>query len=332
MSNRSKFKALSSLATVVLLTGSANAADLVNIKIGLASGSLPSSSPRIAKEMGLFAKHGLDPNITIMESSSVVTTALISRSVDFSVTAPSDAIIAQAKGQPAVAVATVYGGYSAVLVLSKQLANELGVDASAPVEKRLKALDGQLIGSTSAISNFTLGAKCALATVGSKATFTYMSQPAEVAAFETGSIKSFISAAPFFSVPVAKGTGVVWLSGPNGDYPEGCGTTYAATLNTMRQYADANPEVITKVKAVFADFAQAVHDRPDEVKDAISQLFPDVDRVALDLIFQSESERAGFGALPPSTEGMAKEIEFIKASGVTIPGIEKVNPASVVLK
>jgi ABC-type nitrate/sulfonate/bicarbonate transport system substrate-binding protein len=332
MGNLLKLNGSSLLATLLLLAGGADAADLVKIKIGLASGSLPSSSPRIAKEMGLFAKHGLDPNITIMESSSVVTTALISRSVDFSVTAPSDAIIAQAKGQPAVAVATVYGGYSAVLVLSNQVAKDLGVDASAPVEERLKALDGQLIGSTSAISNFTLGAKCALATVGSKATFTYMSQPAEVAAFETGSIKSFISAAPFFSIPVAKGTGVVWLSGPKGDFPERCGTTYAATLNTMRQYADANPDVITKVRAVFSDFARAVHERPNDVKETISRLFPDVDRVALDLIFESESETAGFGALPPSPEGMAKEIEFIKASGVSVPGLEKVSPASVVLK
>lgn len=319
------------LAGIVLLAfaGTAAAQEPIKITIGLASGSLPSSGPRFAQQMGLFQKHGLDPKITIMEDASVATMALISGTLDFNVTAPSDVIIGNARGQNLGVVATVYGGYSPALVLSRKAAEDTKVSPTAPVAERIKALEGLLIGSTSATSNFTLGIKCAMATAKGTPRLTFMSQPAMVAALESGAVQGFIASAPFYGIPAVKGTGVIWLSGPKGEYPEGCATTYAATINSSMAYAKANPEAIKRVRAVFADFADAVRSRPDDVKGAIGKLFPDIDRATIDLLFQSEA--LGYSAKPPTAEGLAKEVAFVKASGVPVPNLDSIDPAKLLV-
>lgn len=314
---------------VVALGGIAPAQEPIKITIGLASGSLPSSGPRFANELGLFKKHGLDPKITIMEDASVATMGLISGTIDFNVTAPSDVIIGTARGQALGVVATVYGGYSPALVLSKKVADDLKVSPTAPVAERIKAADNLLIASTSATSNFSLGIKCAMATQKGTPRLTFMSQPAMVAALESGAVQGFIASAPFYGIPAVKGTGVVWLSGPKGEYPQGCATTYAATINASQAYAKANPEAIKRVKAVFADFADIVRQKPDDVKGAIGKIFPDIDKPTIELLFQSES--LGYSAAPPTAEGLAKEIAFVKQSGAPVPNIDSVLPAALLI-
>lgn len=322
-------KALLAGIALLALAGAAAAQEPIKITIGLASGSLPSSAPRFAQQMGLFQKHGLNPKITIMEDASVASMALISGTLDFSVTAPSDVIIGNARGQNLGVVATVYGGYSPALVLSKKVAEDTKVSPTAPVADRIKALENLLIGSTSATSNFTLGIKCAMATAKIAPRLTYMSQPAMVAALESGAVQGFIASAPFYGIPAIKGTGVAWLSGPKGEYPAGCATTYAATINSSMAYAKANPEAIKRVRAVFADFAEAVRQRPDDVKAAIAKLFPDIDKPTIDLLFQSES--LGYSAQPPTAEGLAKEVAFVEMSGVPVPNLDSINPANLLV-
>lgn len=320
---------LAGLALLALVSTAAIAQEPIKITIGLASGSLPSSGPRFAQQMGLFQRHGLDPKITIMEDASVATMGLISGSLDFDVAAPSDAIIANARGQNLGVVATVYGGYSPALVLSRKIADEIKVSPKAPVADRIRALDNLVIASTSATSNFSLGIKCAMATTQGTPRLTFMSQPAMVAALESGAVQCFIASAPFYGIPAIKGTGVIWLSGPKGEYPDGCATTYAATINTSMAYAKANPDVIRRLKAVFAEFAEAVRTRPNDVKAAIGTLFPDIDKATIDLLFQSES--LGYAASPPTAEGLAREITFVKLSGVPVPNLDSVDPAKLLI-
>ena len=314
---------------LTVLAGAAGAQEASKIVIGLASGSLPTSAPRIANQMGLFAKRGLEPRISQMEDSATVTTALIAGSVDFAVMAPSDIIVAQARGQALVAAATIYGGYSPVLVLSKKAAEQSGVSANAPVGDRLKALQGILIATPSPVSNFTLGLNCATANAGSKPRLTHMGQQAMPAALATGAIEGYMASAPFYGVALLSGTGVMWVSGPKGEFPAGCATAYAATLNTTRAYAQANPEVVRRVQAVFADFADAVRQRPDDVKAAIGTVFPSIDRAMIDVLFESES--SGFAAKPPTAEGMAREIGFVKLGTPQLQGLDKIDPAGLLL-
>ena len=299
------------------LAGSAAAQQKRQITIGLRSPSLPAAGARIAKEMGLFDKHGIDAKVTPMDNASVATMGLISGSLDFASTAGTDVVVSQARGQKLVAVTSVYTGFAGVLVLSKAVADKLGVSPTAPVAQRLKALDGLLIASPSATSTYTFAFKAASEAAGAKIRFTYMAQPAMVAALETGAIQGIIAGSPIYARPVLNGSGVMWINGPKRELAPEFTPAHAVTLNTKREFAQANPDLIKRITAVFGDLAKAVDERPNDVKAAILKLFPELDARTLDLLYVTESQ--GFKARPLTVRDMAHEIAFVKASGIPLP-------------
>jgi len=83
---------------------------------------------------------------------------------------------------------------------------------------------------------------------GAKVKFVYMAQPAMVAALKSGAIQAMIAASPYASVAVAQSGGVLWISGPKGEFPANVQPTSSACLQTSEQYAAANPEVIARMR------------------------------------------------------------------------------------
>jgi ABC-type nitrate/sulfonate/bicarbonate transport system substrate-binding protein len=325
----SKLKLCAVAGATLVMTCTASAQQPLKISIAVSSSSLPASSARIAQEMGLFEKHGLEAKLMLMDTATVASMALISGSVDFTVTGPSEVILGQARGQKMVVVANLYSGYSPALVVSKTLTEKAGLPLSASLEDKLKALEGATIASTSATSNFTLGLRCAIEMTNTKVRFTYMSQPAMVTALETKIIDGFMASSPYYATPVTKGYGTVWISGPKSEFPSRCSLVSAATLNSTRSFADSHKEEIARVRAVFAELSSAIRERPNDVKAAISKLFSTVDAPTLDLLFQSEAP--GFNARPLTAQDLAKELEFVKASGAAVPGLDKLDPATLLL-
>jgi ABC-type nitrate/sulfonate/bicarbonate transport system substrate-binding protein len=316
------------IAALLVFSVTSATAEMKKVNVALSSASISAAAPRIAKEMGLFKKYDLDPNIISMETSSVATTALISGSVDFNVSGASELVIAQARGQKVVAISSVYRGFAAVLVLSKAAADKRGLSPTATIDDRLKALDGLLIASPAATSTFTFGVKAAEA-LGAKVRMTYMGQPAMIAALETGAIDGFLASAPYYATPILHGTGVLWISGPKGEFP----SDYApanVTLNAMQSSVDANPDLMHRMASALADFGSAVRERPVDVKAAIARLYPDIDAKTLDFLFEIESKPFAFN--PVSVDDMAHEIHFVKLSGAQLPGLDTIDPAKLVWK
>jgi ABC-type nitrate/sulfonate/bicarbonate transport system substrate-binding protein len=327
MSIVSQLKAVMLGAVLVAMAGIASAQPLRDTSIGLSSASFGTAGARVAKEMGLYEKHGLNPKFVIMDSGNASATALISRSVEFALSGSGELIAAQARGQKVVVIANTYGGSGGTLVLSKTVAEKLGVLSTAPVAERLKALDGLLIGSTSATAGYTTSIRRAAEDAGAKVRFTYMSQPAMAAALESGAIQSYIASAPFWAPPVVRGLGVVWISAPMGELPPEYTPASSGSLQTMREFAEANPELMKSLAAVFTDLNKEIEHHPAEVKAAIAKLYPDLDAPTLDLLFASESR--AWSTKPLTANDMAHEIAFVKASGVQLPQIDSVDPTSL---
>ena len=319
-----------SLAAAALLLGAgvASAQQLRAISIVTSSASIPAGAARIAKEMGLYEKHGLQARVTPADTGSVASAALLAGAVDFVTTGPSDVVSAQGQGQKVVVLTSGYRGFAATLVLSKAAAEKVRVSPTAPVAQRLKALDGLTIATTSASSTFAVGPKSATESVGAKMNFTYMAQPAMVAALRRGVIDGFIASAPYYLQPSTDGTGVIWIHGPKGEWPRLSAPVNSSVLIVKREFADANPDLMKRVIAVFADFWKAVEERPADVKAAMAKLWPDLDAKTLDLLFASESQ--GFKAGPVSADDMAQEIAFMKLGGVNLPQMDRLNPAAMV--
>jgi ABC-type nitrate/sulfonate/bicarbonate transport system substrate-binding protein len=316
-------------ATVMVIARGASAGQMRKITIGIASTSLSGGVARIANQMGLFEKHGFDAKIIAMDNGSVATMALISGSLDFTTGGGTEVVIAQAHGQNIVSITPVYGRFGAVVVLSKAVAEKLGVSSDAPLPERLKALDGLVIATPAVTATSTLALKPTAESVGAKVRFTYMNFPAMTAALKTGAIQGFIASSPYYAEPVRNGSGVLWISGPKGEFPPQYTPANYSVLNTRRDFAEANPNVITRIAAVFSDFTKAVDARPAAVKAAVAALFPGLDAPTIDLLFETESP--GFRTKPLTVEDLAHEIAFVRSNGL-LPTGENLDPKSMLLK
>ena len=312
-------------------SGTAYAQQLRDFSIGLPSKSLVAAPPRIAKEMGLFERHGLNPKIVVLDSANAATGALISRSVDISISGLVEVVAAQSRGQKVVVFANSYTGLSGSLVLAKTVADKLGVSPNAPVAQRLKALDGLLIASTSATSSFTIAYRGSAQAAGANVRFTYMALPAMGAALESGAIQGFVATAPYWAFPVRKGSAVLWISAPKGELPPGNTTASGANYQTMRDFAEKNPDLINRFMAVLSDLSKAIEERPNEVKAAVAKLFPELDAATIDLLYGLESP--AWKTKPVTVNDVAHEIQFLKSGGVQLPpDTDKMDLGSLLLQ
>ena len=283
---------------------------------------------RIATEMGLFQKHGLQPKFIVMDSGSAAATALISGSVNVIQAGMGELVAARAAKQDVVGVLNLYGRTSATMVLAKSVADKLGVSPTASPTERLKALDGLLIATTTATSSTTISYLAAAKRAGATFRSAFMGQAAMPAALDTGAVQGFASAGPFWTVPVTRGTGVVWLSGPKGELPADLMTASANQIMMMRPFAEKNPDLVKRLRDVYADFVKALDERPADVKAAIIKLYPDIERPVIDMLF--ESEKVSWNAKPLTPEDVAKEISFMK--GMNLPGLDQIDPVASVFK
>lgn len=314
---------LAGLAT----TSAAFAQDLIKIKIAISSPSIPASTARIIKQMGLFEKHGLDATITMMDSGNVAAMSMLSGSVNFSVSAPTDVIVARARGQDVVALTTAYHGNSAVMTLSKALADKSGVSPTAPLDQRLKALDGLTIAAPSPTSTYTISLKAPAEKVGAKIKFVFMGQPEMVAALQSGAIQGYVSGAPFYARAVTAGTGVIWINGPKGETPPEYAPSNVIVVETTRAYAAAHADIVKRLVDSFLDFGQDARERPLEVKAAVAKLYPDIDPKLLDVFFDSEVHGFAVGKLTEAE--MAHDMDFTRGSGIDISSLNGVSPATM---
>lgn len=317
-------------STIGALPAAAGAQQMREISFGLPSKSLVASPARMADELGLFAKHGLKPKFSYIDSTSATATALLSKSVEFSTTGISEVIAATARNQPLVVVANLYNGLAGALVLAKPVADRLGVKADAPIAQRLKALDNVLLASVSKISSLTIAYKGAANANGAEPRFSYMAVGAMGAALESGAIEGAVVTAPFWALQVLKGTGVLWLSPARGDLGKEFMPTTAAVTATTKALAESDPALVRKVALVFDDLAAAFTQRPAEVKAAIARLYPELDAKTLDLVFDMEAK--AFAAKIMTPADVEHDIKHMKLSGLDLGPIDKVDPASVLFK
>jgi ABC-type nitrate/sulfonate/bicarbonate transport system substrate-binding protein len=275
-------------ATVPAFRTFAQSAPL-DVSIAMSSSGLPYGGLRIAQNSGLFEKHGLKPRLIVADSGNAATTALLAGSVDFSGSGPSEALTARVRGQDIVIIGNLYRGLSGSLVLSKATIEKLGIKPDAPIADRLKAIDGLTIASPSATSAYTGPVKNGAAKYGAKPKLTYMAQPAMPAALEVNAIQGMICAAPFSIIPVVKGTGSVWVSGPRAEFPAEFMPTSSACLQTSTAYIKSHGEVVKRLQAMLMDLAGFIKQKPVDAKQALGKAYTTFDAPTLDNVFAQDN-------------------------------------------
>jgi ABC-type nitrate/sulfonate/bicarbonate transport system substrate-binding protein len=115
------------LATTLFAVSGAAFAQTRDIAIPISSTSFATAALRVAKELGIFEKHGLNARFITMDSANSATSALISGSAEVVLSGPGELVAARGRGQPIVIVADTYRGLSASLVLGRDVAAKTGV-------------------------------------------------------------------------------------------------------------------------------------------------------------------------------------------------------------
>jgi ABC-type nitrate/sulfonate/bicarbonate transport system substrate-binding protein len=324
-----RMKFVSAGLLMAIAISAADAQQLREVKFGLSTTSLPGAGPRLAYELGLFKKHGLEPQFVQLESSNGATSALIGKSIPVTMSGPGETIIAQARGQDVVWIATAYQNFAANIVLSNSAVEKLNIAATAPVEDRLKALDNMLIATTSATSATTVAFKSAAEAEGAKMRWSYMPQQVMANALEARAIDGYISVAPFWGIPVTRGIGVVWIDGPKGELPSEFTPATNAVIQMMRATAESDPALVKAIAAVFADLGVMIEQHPDRVKAAVTKLFSGLDRKTFELVYATDYR--GWQAPPPSIQLVDHEIAVMKSSatGELADQIGKLDPRKI---
>ena len=320
--------AVAALLGVVLGAQAAPAQPLQDVTIGLGSRSLAGGGVRIAKELGLFEKNGINVTFVFTDNPTIAISGLVSKSYDFTVTGFPDFLAAKAQGQDVVVVASTYDGLGVNIVLEKGVAAKLGIARSAPLEQRLKAMDGLLIGATGASSTTKISLDSAAKSVGANVRFAYMAYQAMLTALETGAIQGFVAAAPFWALPVVNGKAVDLVSVKD-EFKAEFVPTMSSALGTRADVITRSPDLVKKMAAVVSDLGNAVKQRPADVKAAMIKVFELDPRVADAL---SESEARSWNTKPLTVEQVDREIAYLKAYSLAPPGLEKVAPASMIYR
>ena len=302
-------------------------APLRELPIAIASTSFATAPARAAVEMGCFARNGLKVTMPVLDNASTVTSGLIAGSLQVTLGGSAEQVAAVSRGQPVVALTNVYWGQSGTLILAKDVANKSGVSATAPVRERYKVLEDLPIASASATSSFTVSFKGAAETAGVKLKFVYMAQPAMISALETGAIKGYIASAPIWGPSVVSGRGVEWISAPKGDLPDENMPRASTAFQAMRPFAEANPDLMRQVINSYRDFSNILDKDPKQVRAAFGKIYPDVDPAAMDILFNAEYR--AWKMRDVTVADMQHEVDFVKTSGAALPGLDKIDAASM---
>jgi len=308
------------------LAWSAGNEEPTEITIALASNSMALGGVRIAEQAHLFERHGIEAHIVVMENANSSIAALISGSAQFANSGPDDALFAMARGQPITIIAELYKGLSAFVVVSTEIAEKSGVKPDGPIEDRLRALDGVTMAVPSATTVLIPLIRGPVESVGGKLNFTYMAQSTMAAALQSGAISSFFASSPNWEPAVASGKAVLWISAPSGELPK---TPPSGTvLSTMRPYAEANPDVVARMRAVLEDVGDLIDNDPEQAKAALAKAYPSLSPEVLDSVFEQNSPN---WRTPKYTEDdMRTHIKLATEGGAKDFG--KVDPAIAVLK
>ena len=313
-------------AAACAAAGRARAAEGVPITLAISSNSLAYGGLRIAQKAGLFEKNGIVPTISVMDSGSAAMTAVLSGSIEFCAASLGEVLAARVRGQSVVVVANVYRGLSGSLVLSKEAAEKTGVPAGAPLEARLKALNGLTIATPSATSSYTFPFRIAAQAAGAAPHFVYMSQPAMLAALRAGAVQGISAGAPFSTEAVSGGTGVMWISGPRRDLPADTLPASSACVETSKAYATAHPDVVARMRASFDALSHFIREQPAEAERALASAYSQLGAEAVASIFRDDGPN---WAQPVMTvEDVRHEIALQQRAGV-LPGVGDVDAASV---
>jgi ABC-type nitrate/sulfonate/bicarbonate transport system substrate-binding protein len=219
----------------------------------------------IADDEKMWAKQGLD--VKILDIAGIGSmNAVISGSVDFSMSSGPSITRAWAKGQHLVALATAINQSDEDIVIRKEIADAGHFDPKAPLAARGKLLKGLTlaVGGIGAIPDVVLKVVQIQAGLSrDNVTATPMQPPEYMAAFERKAIDGFVSGPPFIQQALVAGTGVVLSDSAKGE-PVEYSPQSAGLLLTRSDFCGTHRLICEKMVHGIVEAAKFLHEHRAE--------------------------------------------------------------------
>jgi NitT/TauT family transport system substrate-binding protein len=234
----------------------------------------------VAEDQGFWKNQGLDVKVQHIQGIGSMN-AVISGSVDFSMSSGPSITRANARGQKLVALATGIDESDEYIIIRKEIADAAHFDPSAPLETRGKILEGKTIatGGAGAIPDIVLKAVQKLSGVPRESVTTTPMQPPEfMAAFSRKAIDGFVSGPPFSQQALVDGTGVLVSDAAKGE-PKKYSPVSSSLLLARANFCPAHRSICTKMVHGVAEATKFIHDHPQETLAIIKKNFKLDDKV-----------------------------------------------------
>ncbi|HEV8015839.1 MAG TPA: ABC transporter substrate-binding protein [Stellaceae bacterium] len=229
----------------------------------------------VADDAGLWKQQGLD--VKVLDIAGVGSmNAVISGSVDFSMSSGPSITRAMAKGQHLVALATAINESDEDIVIRKDIADAGHFDPGAPLGVRGKLLKGHTfaVGGVAAIPDVVLKVVAIQAGLSrDDVVATPMQPPEYMAAFERKAIDGFVSGPPFIQQALVAGTGVVLSDSAKGE-PTEYSPQSAGLLLTRADFCAGHRSICEKMVHGIVEAAKFVHEHRAETIAVAKKYFP----------------------------------------------------------
>ena len=285
--------------------------------LALPSTSLTFSGAYLARDLGIFEKNGLD--LKLLDINGVGSpNAVISGTVDFTLTTGSTFARAALRGQRMLIIANMIERPQMELVLKSSIATQGGFDPKAPVIERGKLLKGRTIGIDGVFTNLHAWMQLVARKAGldpeKDIKVTPLPAANMLAAMAAGTIDGFSSSLPWTISTAMDGSAVILASSFAEDAPEIIPFAYSV-LVTRPEVCKERRSVCEKMARSFAEAARILREEPERAAGVLRKRFPQIpDAVltaSLDMIRRSTP------ASPKATiEGLENSERFNVSAGI----------------
>ena len=314
------FKSLTGCAVGALLLGAtalvgadrAEAADTV--RFAMPSVGMLYLPIYVADVMGCFDEHEIDAELQVFKAGGgTAMAAVLGGDMDVYIGSTSAALRAISQNTGAIIAGALMTEYASNVVMRGELARERGLDENSSVEERLAALKGTNIGVTGAGSGTHQLALYMLTEAGldpeSDATVVFVGGSNEIlAAFSRDRIDVFTLSNPTSDAAIRDHDGFLLFNTAAGELP-GVADFLYISVNTTRQWIDADPDRAKRTMAAIQCAQSAMHDpeKSTQARDRVHEAyFSNFDKDLFD-----DAWEAVLPAYPQSPEISREQLERV---------------------
>ena len=206
----------------------------------------------VGRDRGIFAKQGFDVEIIQTSGDGPDVDALISGSVEFTVSTPNRLFMAAEQGKPLLAVANLGNRMAIECWMNKDVATRLGVSVNSPLEQRIKALKGLTVAGTrpGAFTYLPSGRICQTLRAGAAEEDVQIigigGPAAMIPAVENNQVALACTGSPAPELAISRGKAVAYTNNINGGDPSYDNFLFEL-LYVRPEFAKSDPDVVRRM-------------------------------------------------------------------------------------